>query len=307
MIDILMATYNGERYIEEQLDSIIKQHDTNWRLLVRDDCSQDNTSQIIQRYQIRYPEKIFLIPSTEHSGSAMNNFFKLLDYAENEYIMFADQDDVWKSDKIALTLRKMREMEIQYGKDIPLLVHTDLCVVDETLHTINPSIFAMQNMDYQRDKFNHLLATNIVTGCTMLFNQSLLKLLKEKPKTAVMHDMWIALVAAAFGEIGFVNKATMLYRQHGNNANGVKEVKSLSYVIKEVARLWDVKKSLKLRYHQAEEFLKMYEGLLDEEQINLLQEYAQLQHKNLISKAYILFKYDFKKKGFIRILGQILF
>ena len=229
MIDILMATYNGERYIEQQLESIINQSETNWRLLVRDDCSQDKTRQIIQKYQIKYPEKIILVPSTEPSGSAMNNFFQLLDYAENEYIMFADQDDVWKPDKITLTLNEMHKMETQYGKETPLLVHTDLCVVDEKLNTINPSIFTMQAMDYRRDKLNNLLATNIVTGCTMLFNQALLKLLAEKPETAVMHDMWIALVAAAFGKIGFVNKATMLYRQHGMNVNGIKDVRSFNY------------------------------------------------------------------------------
>lgn len=305
MIDILMATYNGERYIEQQLDSIIKQDDTNWRLLVRDDCSQDNTRQIIQRYQIRYPEKVILIPSTEPSGSAMNNFFQLLNYAENEYIMFADQDDVWKPDKIALTLRKMHELETQYGKETPLLVHTDLCVVDETLHTINPSIFAMQDMDYRRDKLNNLLATNIVTGCTMLFNQSILKMLNEKPKIAVMHDMWIALVASAFGKIGFVRKTTTLYRQHNKNANGTKDVNSLNYIKNEISNIEKVKNNLYLHYEQAEEFLRIYKNQLDIEQVTILKEYSMFKRKNWIGKAFSLYRYDLKKQGLFRILGQI--
>lgn len=305
MIDILMATYNGEQYIEQQLDSIIKQDDTNWRLLVRDDCSQDNTRKIIQRYQIRYPEKIILIPSTEPSGSAMNNFFKLLDYAENEYIMFADQDDVWKPDKIALTLRKMYEMEAQYGKETPLLVHTDLCVVDEALHTINPSIFAMQDMDYRRDKLSNLLVTNIVTGCTMLFNQSLLKLLDEKPKTAVMHDMWIALVAAAFGKIGFVNKASILYRQHGTNANGAKNVKTLNYFKYKIFHRVEIRKMLNLHYRQAGEFLRIYCKQLNISQKIILEEYSKFNNMTWIYRAYVLFKFDLNKKNVIQILGQI--
>ena len=305
MIDILMATYNGERYIEQQLDSIIKQDETNWRLLIRDDCSQDNTRQIIKRYHIRYPEKIIIVPSKEPSGSAMNNFFQLLDYAENEYVMFADQDDVWKPDKIALTLRKIHEMETQYGKETPLLVHTDLCVVDETLHTINPSIFAMQEMDYQRDKLNNLLTTNIVTGCTMLFNQSLLKLLKEKPKIAVMHDMWIALVAAAFGKIGFVNEATLLYRQHGDNANGAKDVSSFSYLKNKMCNLKNVKTFLQLQYKQAGEFLRIYNNKLSFEQISMLKEYSQFSNKNCISRAHTLIKFEMQKRRIVRFLGQI--
>lgn len=305
MIDILMATYNGERYIEQQLESIINQSETNWRLLIRDDCSQDNTRQIIQRYQIKYPDKIIFVPSTEPSGSAMNNFFQLLDYAENEYIMFADQDDVWKPDKIALTLKKMHEMEKQYGKETPLLVHTDLCVVDETLHTINPSIFAMQDMDYRRDKLNNLLVTNIVTGCTMLFNQSVLKFLKEKPKTAVMHDMWIALVASAFGRIGFINEATILYRQHGKNANGAKDVKTVDYINHKLAHLTDVKKNLDLQYQQAGEFLRIYRFQLNEKQKKILEVYSGFNDYHWFGRMSAIFQYGLSKKRFIHVLGQI--
>ena len=305
MLDILMATYNGEGYIAEQLDSIINQSEKSWRLLVRDDCSSDSTVQILQKYQKKYPDKIILIPSTEPSGSAMNNFFILLDYAQGELIMFSDQDDVWKQDKIALTLEKIQEMEMKYGKDMPLLVHTDLCVVDEDLKTINPSIFAMQGMDYRHDKLNNLLATNIVTGCTMMFNQSLLKLLQVKPKVAVMHDMWIALVAATFGKIGFVNKATMLYRQHGLNANGTKNINSFGYIKDAINNLDGVSKSLDLHYKQAKEFLRIYHSTLTEEQIELLRGYSEFRQKNWLERGAFLFRHDLKKNGLTRICGQI--
>ncbi len=305
MIDILMATYNGDLYLAQQLESITGQSYTDWRLIVRDDCSRDNTMAVLNKYQEKYPEKITIIPSEHPSGSAMNNFFKLLEYADSEYIMFSDQDDVWKKDKIAITFSKMQEMEKQYGTETPLLVHTDLCVVDENLKTINTSIFAMQNMDPKRDKLNHLLATNIVTGCTMLFNQALLKLLTEKPKTAVMHDMWIALVAAAFGKIGFVNEATVLYRQHCDNANGAKDVNSFSYLSNKINNLNSVREFLRLQYRQAGNFLDIYLSLLTNYQIEYILTYSKFGEKNWFSKAYALFKYDLKKKGIIRILGQI--
>lgn len=305
MIDILMATYNGDLYLAQQIESIIGQSYTDWRLIVRDDCSHDNTMSVLKKYQEQYPEKIIIIPSKHPSGSAMNNFFKLLDYADSEYIMFSDQDDVWKKDKIAVAVSKMHELEKQYGVEVPLLVHTDLCVVDENLQTINPSIFAMQNMDPTRDKLNHLLATNIVTGCTMLFNQALLKLLVEKPKTAVMHDMWIALVAAAFGKIGFVDKATMFYRQHSTNANGTKNVKSFNYIKDAINNIDSISESLDLHYEQASEFLKIYKGNLNKEQIELLSGYSEFRQKNWLQRGFFLFRKDINKKGLARICGQI--
>ncbi len=306
MIDILMATYNGERYLAQQIESILGQSFTEWRLIIRDDCSCDNTLSILKKYQLKYPSKITIIPSQHPSGSAMNNFFKLLEHTNSEYVMFSDQDDVWNNDKIEITLTKMKEMEQQYGKNTPLLVHTDLCVVDDNLNVINPSLFAMQDMDYKRDKLNNLLATNIVTGCTMMMNIALIKLLSEKPRVAVMHDMWIALVAAAFGKIGFVNETTVLYRQHGKNANGAKNVNSFYYMKNKLIHLNCVRDFLILQYKQAKEFLRIYHKLLSQEQFSLLLTYSEFANKNWFEKTYALFKYKLNKKGIIRVLGQIL-
>ena len=305
MIDILLATYNGEKFIEQQLETIINQSYTDWKLIVRDDCSSDQTTFILQKYQQRYPDSIIIIPSIQPSGSAMNNFFMLLDYADSEYIMFSDQDDVWKRDKISVTFAKMKELEDQYGSSTPLLVHTDLCVVDESLKTINPSLFQMQDMDYKRDKLNNLLVTNIVTGCTMLFNRALLKLLVPKPKVAVMHDMWIAMVAAAFGKIGFVNEATILYRQHGKNENGAKDINSFEYIKNKFMNLNYVREFLNLQYRQAEEFFRIYQGQLSHSQKSLLLAYSSCSKKNWLEKAFIILKYDLNKKGIVRLLGQL--
>ena len=308
MIDILMATYNGEKYLRPQLDSILRQSNTDWRLVIRDDCSTDSTVQIIQEYREKYPDKFVLLQADEPSGFAQNNFFQLIKYWQHystaNYIMFADQDDVWLPPKIQLTLDKMRELENQYGNDTPLLVHTDLSVVDADLNIINPSMFAMQNMDARRDKLNNILVQNIVTGCTMMVNKRLLDMVTDIPQHAVMHDMWLALIASAFGHIGFVEKATILYRQHDSNSNGVKSL--MYYILNLKSENKNIISGQKNKYRQAENFLHMYEAKLNTKQQELLTAYGGLESKNFIKRAVVLTKYRLYKKGFVRKLGQIL-
>ena len=123
MIDILMATYNGETYLREQIDSILRQSNTDWRLIIRDDCSTDSTVRIIQEYQAQYPDKFVLIQADTPSGSAQNNFFQLIRYWQQhggaEYVMFADQDDVWLRNKIQITLYNMKVLAV--SKNFKLL------------------------------------------------------------------------------------------------------------------------------------------------------------------------------------------
>lgn len=112
-----MATYNGEKYLRAQLDSILQQTNSDWRLIIRDDCSTDETVQIIKEYGLLRPEQILFIEAEQPSGSAQNNFFQLLQYSTAEYIMFADQDDIWLKNKIQLTLDNMHQLEQQFGKE----------------------------------------------------------------------------------------------------------------------------------------------------------------------------------------------
>lgn len=305
MIDIVMATYNGEKFIKEQLDSIILQSYSDWRLIISDDCSKDSTVSIIKKYQQKYPEKILLFENDIPSGSAQNNFFNAIQYATSDYVMFSDQDDVWLSDKMEITYNKMMEIEKGRGKNIPVLIHTDLKVVDRNLNTINDSFFKMMNMDSNRCAFNNLLVQNIVTGCTVMGNRALFDYLKKIPKNAVMHDMWIALIASAFGEIGFVDKSTMLYRQHGNNSIGAKNTKSLSYVLDKISNIQKVRNSLVRQYKQAKEFREIYKDILPKLQLDILESYSSFEKKDCIEKYRELKKYKLFKKNKLHILGQI--
>lgn len=310
MIDILMATYNGEKYLRAQLDSILRQSNTNWRLIIRDDCSTDNTVQIIQEYQVQYPNQFVLLQADAPSGSAQNNFFQLIKYwqqhGNSNHIMFADQDDVWLPNKIQLTLHHMQLLEQQHSREIPLLVHSDLMVVDEDLNILNNSLFDMHNMDAQRNKLNNILVQNIVTGCTMMVNKPLLNMVTDIPLQIVMHDMWLALIATAFGYIGYIEQATMLYRQHGRNVMGARNMKSLLYTLRKMRQLKEIHIELVKQYKQANEFFNIYNLRLSAEQQNMLQAYAELENGNIVQKAIVLTKYRLYKKGFVRKLGQIL-
>lgn len=255
MITILMATYNGEEYIAEQIESILNQTESCWKLIIQDDCSSDGTAKIAQAYAERYPSMIKFKERETSSGSAKNNFSSMLQFSDSEYTMTCDQDDVWLPKKIELTLKKMQELEVKYGKDKPLLVHTDLKVVDEKLKAIDNSLFHQQNLDSSRDKFNNLLVQNIVTGCTMMVNHALIVLADKVPEQAIMHDRWFALLASAFGKIGFISEPTVLYRQHDHNEIGSENTRSFQYNLKRMLSKERSKSVLRNTYLQAEVFL----------------------------------------------------
>ena len=167
MIDILLPTYNGCKYLEEQLRSIIIQKTKNhWNLLIRDDNSIDLTRDIIDEYQDKYLHKIFLTSDYEKNLGITSNIACLLKNSRSNYIMFCDQDDVWLEDKIEVTFSMMLKMEHEYGKETPILIHTDLQVVDSNLNLINHSFQRHQNIDPNPKKLlPRLLVQNFVTGC----------------------------------------------------------------------------------------------------------------------------------------------
>lgn len=305
MIDILLATYNGEKYIEEQIESLLCQTYKSWHLIVGDDCSNDRTVDILRKYKNLYPDKIEIHVNKVPSGGAKHNFYNLMTRARSNYIMFCDQDDVWVEDKIEVTLNKMMSAEEKYGNDMPLLVHSDLCVVDKNLNVINPSMFEMQGMDYRKDKLNHLLVSNIVTGCTMMINRSLLELAYVKPRFFVMHDMWLALLASAFGKIMFINKPLILYRQHGSNSIGAKNIHSLNYIICKLESINLVRENLNIQYKQASELLSMYESI-NPIYRDMLFKYSNFGEYSWVKRFVTLRRYKMFKDGLIRKVGQIV-
>lgn len=222
-LEILLATYNSARYLPEQLDSLLAQTFSDFTILVADDGSKDNTSLILSQYQQRFPGRIRILEFGSNAGGASANFSRLLDRCTAEYIMFCDHDDVWLPNKVALSLDRMRSMESERGKELPLLVHTDLVVVGPGLERLNSSFWRFAKIDPARDTLGQLLIQNVVTGCTMLMNRALCERARPIPVQAVMHDYWCALVAALSGHIEYIEEGTILYRQHGSNLFGAVE------------------------------------------------------------------------------------
>ena len=231
-VDILLATYNGEKFIRQQLDSLLEQTYQGWRLLAHDDGSTDNTVSILKEYSDKYPDQIFVIEDGIKCGGAKNNFSHLMTFSCAPYVMFCDQDDVWLKNKIELTFRQMEKLEAIYpGK--PILIHTDLIVVDEELREISDSMFSYQRLSKNTEDLDELLVQNNITGCTMMINKSALSISIPIPDAAIMHDWWIGCnVLHSSGIICFIPDSLIKYRQHGGNAVGSKEINWLYYLLK---------------------------------------------------------------------------
>lgn len=244
-VDILMATYNGERYIREQIESIRSQSFTDWRLLISDDCSTDNTLSIINRYAA-IDERINVVSEGRRYGGAKENFFSLMHYAESPYVMFCDQDDVWLANKVSKSLEAIVRLEKTYSCNKPLLVYCDMKVVDSRLNIINESFERLCNYDPYRVAFKHLLTQNVIPGCAMLVNKPAMHCayITHDVSDIEMHDWWIALIAAAFGEIYFIDESLSLYRQHGKNELGAKKYSPLERANNQVNMLRSFKSSV---------------------------------------------------------------
>lgn len=223
LIDILMATYNGERFVGEQIESIQRQTYKNWRLMVSDDCSTDGTLDVVRRYADA-DSRINIVSEGVKHGGAKENFFALMRFSDAPYCMFCDQDDVWLPEKVGKSLAALQALEGQHGLDLPLLVFCDMKVVDENLNVLHESFEKSSHFDPKRLKFRQLLAHNVAAGCCMLFNRTLLDMCKlSNGEGAEMHDWWAMLASSAFGRIRFIDEALSLYRQHASNEIGASE------------------------------------------------------------------------------------
>ena len=250
MIEILLSTYNGEQFLSEQIESIITQSFTDWKLIIRDDGSTDSTKSIIDHYCRLFPEKIFKLNGRTDNIGVIRSFELLLSECKSDYIMFCDQDDVWLPNKIEISFQEIKRLESMYTANYPLLVHTDLIVVDEELRTVNSSFwsFTQLNPDIIEQNKYFLGIANCVTGCTMLFNSAAKKVALPFPNNCLMHDAYIALTVKKHGYMAHIAEPTIKYRQHSKNKLGAIQFASLKERMKQIN---DVIKINKIRYEAA--------------------------------------------------------
>ena len=297
---VLLAVYNGADFLREQLDSLLAQTSKDWKCFIHDDGSTDGSVELINEYTERFPDR-FAVIEGKPTGSACKNFCFLFGSVEAEYYMCCDQDDVWLPDKIARSLRCMEKLETD--RDIPCLVYTDQKIADEKLDILSESSDRFQRLHCRDRRLSHLLAHNVVTGCTMTVNRALRDMFVRAKGTdkMVMHDWWAALIAASFGKMCFISRPTMLYRQHSSNTLGANKMgpEMIWNRINGKGRKF-VRHSLYVSWVQAEEFARIY-GLGKD---SLIAVYGSLRHRSKSGRLKIYLKKGIHKSSWIRTLGM---
>lgn len=305
MVTIVMSAYNGEKYIREQIDSLLASTYQDFEILITDDMSKDSTVNILKEYEAKHPDKIHVFQNEKNMGYILN-FLTGICRTTSEYIMLCDQDDVWKPDKIEKTLNRLKKIEEKYGKTVPNAVFSDAVVVDQNLNTINQSFFESGHLKPLNTDLSHILMENKLIGCTVMINAALRKILQEHdlPQKAKLHDWWIALIAATFGNISFINEGLLLYRQHGSNAVG--DTGFAAYFKTRITSLRKQKESLLVLQNQAGEFLKLYGSMMSDDKKIIIQRFARLNQMNCINRRIVIMREGYLKSGIVRNFGLML-
>lgn len=301
-VEILLAAYNGEKYLREQLESLLMQDYENWIVRACDDASTDCTYEILEEYRDKYPDKFFVERNEKGFGSAKKNFINLIRNSTGDYVMCCDQDDVWLPDKISATMEVMKKTE---ESSLPVLVHTDLKVVDSELQVMSESFFEHSNFR-KTFQLNEILIQNFVTGCTTMMNRPLVELMKrvDDCEKILMHDWVAAVLATGIGRVGFVDRPTMLYRQHAINSVGAKKYGFALFISK--LKSAQMKQSLIDTTIQAGKIAELYQDILSEETYQFIHQYATLWERNKIRRIFFYLKHRVLKKGLPRKVCQMI-
>lgn len=307
VVDILLATFRGERWLPAQLDSLLAQTLTNWRVIARDDGSDDNTRSILESYAARHPGRFLILPHDGRNLRACGNFFELLRHSTAPYVAFCDQDDVWHPERLAHGLSTVKSSEKSLPPGTPVLAHGDLRVVDAELQPIASSFARLQRLDLRKGgSFRRLLMQNVVTGCTVTINRALALRAFPVPGGAIMHDYWLALVAAAFGRCVVQDGTLVDYRQHGGNTIGAKRF-SVMALLQNRNRLRPsaLREALAAHEAQAHAFNEHYGKTLSSEHQIELAAFLRLFTSGFLHRRGILFRHGFWKHGWIRNVGLL--
>ncbi len=303
-IDVLLAVYNGERFLEEFLESLLRQSMHDFNLVVSDNRSTDNTLAILEQYRPRFTHGITILSPPPRTVPAARNFARVTDAAEARYIMYADADDVWHLDKVAKTLAAMQTAEARHGSDAPILVHSDLAVVGRDLEPLDPSYWSYQNIDPSRTRLAKMLLRNCVTGCTMMINHALLDLVRPIPEAAIMHDYWCALNASAFGHIVALGEPLIDYRQHGANSLGA-SAWGPRFILDRLAG-GGIRQSFAAKTAQASAFLARHGASLDPADRQRIEVFAGLLSIGFIGRRWQLVRHGLWEDGLVRNIGLLL-
>ena len=251
-VQILLATYNGQKFLREQLDSIINQEYKFWELLIHDDGSFDNTISILNEYQKNYPKKVKILIDKEVFSSASKNFFHLIEHRTRDANLYClcDQDDIWHKSKLKLIIERYKTKE---DKE-PSLIHSDLSLIDAKGKLLEKSHNKLINFQKYFITKNQSLYYNPVPGCAMTINSVLADKISYC-KYMVMHDWWILLSAMQENTtVIYIDLPLVEYRQHSGNVFGYKKNNILILVMRLLFKIPRYISNVKKAHEQSKQF-----------------------------------------------------
>ena len=278
-VTVLMSTYNGEKFLKEQLNSIFNQTGLRIHLIVRDDCSTDSTVKILKEYQSKH-DGMQIIEGKKNLKPCASFFELICNNIESDYFALSDQDDVWDPNKLICAISKLDKLD----NSKPALYFSNLKIVDENnkifrnLHSVPKNV----NNRYES------LVLPAATGCTMVYNKKLAEIARSiRPKKFSMHDTWLYMVAMFFGNVVYDFMPHINYRQHGDNVIGTSlNGKNNNMIWREIERFFN--RNLQPRYDNAVEFLREFGQYLNKDDLNKVMEIVN--YKRTFRERMILLK-----------------
>lgn len=283
MISIVMATYNGETYIREQINSILNQTISDFELIISDDCSKDSTVEIIKRYKDK-DKRITLVENEKNLGFK-KNFEKAISYCKGDFIAFCDQDDIWTEDHLEILHNEIGDKDLICG---------NAELVDQNGNSMNLTTYqCLSEFDFpgtNTDLFKKLLYGNFAQGTALMISNTIVKDFLPMPECAKYHDWWAASIACLKNGCKYTDKIVLKYRQHGNNQTVTKKYNIFASIKNALEKKAAIKLEYKEKIAYAEELLKRTDN---PDFVNSISE-AKNYYELLLCKSLKAIKY-FKK------------
>jgi len=293
-VDILLATWNGEKYLPALLSSLKQQTHSKWRVLVRDDGSSDGTLTIIGEWTRSDPDRVLMISDQDRRIGPTASFSRLLSASEAPYFMFCDQDDVWLPEKISKLLAVVQQREATLGNHVPVLAYSDLAVVDGDLKPIAPSLWRYQKLAGAKGDiaFRNLVFGNHVTGCATLGNAALRTAASPVPELDTFHDWWVALAAAGMGDLVRLDEITILYRQHSDNVFGARDFSLKRRLVSYIRNPWAAVNRARTMIDSAQRHaaivLDRFANRVGKEEADMLADFVTLRDRSFLYRKSFL-------------------
>ncbi|MCJ8497157.1 glycosyltransferase family 2 protein [Chryseobacterium salipaludis] len=284
-ISVALCTYNGSEYLDRQLNSILKQTFQPDEIIIVDDCSTDDTRDIIAKYERKY--SIVKSVFNDYNIGSNLSFRKAISYTSNNFIALCDQDDIWYDNKLEVQITSVMKLDDPFSK--PLVAYHDLQLIDTVNQVIHNSFWQLHQFNAAKFSYQDLFLYNIVTGCTCLINRRMkTELLKSNMTNIIMHDYLIALIAYSFGTVIYHDQPLMYYRSHSSSVTYKEKINFRERVQSFAARLKE-KTYLLPNILQIKEFIIIYKNYIPEKKSDISVQFITLEKKSVIRR--IIYKW----------------